>query len=104
MGSRGSESWRRRRHGIRLEPADRRALERAGWRTTLEYRENHVRGRDGTLLEAVPEWTAEAERYDGTFTFASAVATTVEEAWALVRDDIEADRARSTIRVRLLPA
>lgn len=104
MGSRGHESWRRRRHGIRLEPADRRALERAGWRTTLEYRENHVRGRDGTLLEAVPEWTAEAERYDGAFTFASAVATTVEEAWARVREDIEADRARSTLRVRLLPA
>jgi hypothetical protein len=105
MGSTwGNETWRRRRHGVRLEPADRRALERAGWRTTLEYRENHVRGRDGTLLEVVPAWTAEAERYDGGFTFASASGTTVEEAWALVREDIDADRARSTTRVRLLRA
>jgi hypothetical protein len=105
MGSTwGNETWRRRRHGVRLEPADRRALERAGWRTTLEYRENHVRGRDGTLLEVVPAWTAEAERYDGGFTFASAHATTVEEAWALVRADIDADRARSTTRIRLLRA
>ena len=88
----------------RRAPADRRALERAGWRTTLEYRENHVRGRDGTLLEVVPAWTAEAERYDGGFTLASAVGTTIEEAWALVRADIEADRARSTTRIRLVPA
>jgi len=85
-----------------LEPADRRALERSGWRTTLEYRENHVRGRDGTLLEVIPAWTAEAERYDGGFTFASAVGRTIEEAWAAVREDIEADRARSTTRIRLL--
>ena len=51
---------RPRRHGMLLEPADRRALERDGWRTTLDYRENHVRGRDGRLLEVVPTWTAEA--------------------------------------------
>lgn len=99
-----SESRRQRRHGVRLEPADRRALERAGWRTTLEYRENHVRGRDGTLIEVVPCWTAEAERYDAGLSYASAVAATVEEAWATVRADIEADRARTTTRVRLLPA
>ncbi len=102
--NRQESAWRRRRHGVRLEPADRRTLERSGWRTTLEYRENHVRGRDGTLLEVVPAWTAEAERYDGGFTFASAVGRTIEEAWALVRDDIEADRARSTTRIRLLRA
>ena len=53
---------RPRRHGVVLEPAERRELERAGWRTTLEYRENHVRGRDGTLLEVHPAWYAEAER------------------------------------------
>ena len=100
--NRPESTWRRRRHGVRLEPADRRALERSGWRTTLEYRENHVRGRDGTLLEVIPAWTAEAERYDGGFTFASAVGRTIEEAWATVREDIEADRARSTTRIRLL--
>jgi len=93
-----------RRHGVVLEPADRRALERAGWRTTLEYRENHVRGRDGTLIEVVPAWTAEAERFDGALAYASAVGATIDEAWAYVRADIEADRARSTTRIRLLRA
>jgi hypothetical protein len=28
----------------------------------LEYRENHVRDLDGTLLAVVPRWTGEAER------------------------------------------
>jgi hypothetical protein len=97
------QSTRRpRRHGVLIEPADRRALERAGWRTTLDYRENHVRGRDGRLLEVVPSWTAEAERFDGELVYASAVAATVEEAWARLRDDVEAARAQSTSRVRLL--
>lgn len=95
---------RLRRHGVRLEPADRRALERAGWRTTLEYRENHVRGRDGTLIEVVPEWTAEAERYEGGLSYASGVGPTIEAAWAAARTEIEADRARHTTRVRLLRA
>ena len=49
-----SERWPRR-HGVLLEPTDRRALERAGWRTTLDYRENHLRARDGQLLEVVPD-------------------------------------------------
>jgi hypothetical protein len=44
-----------------IEHGDRRVLERAGWRTLLEYRENHVRDDDGTLLAVVPRWTAEAE-------------------------------------------
>ena len=98
------ENRRLRRHGVRLEPADRRALERVGWRTTLEYRENHVRGRDGTLIEIVPAWTAEAERFDGGLSFASAVAPTIDDAWSMVRADIEADRARTTTRIRLLRA
>ena len=95
-------SRRPRRHGVRLEPEDRRALERSGWRTTLDYHENHLRARDGRLLEVVPTWTAEAERYDGELSVASAAAATVEEAWALLRDDIEAHRATTTSRVRLL--
>jgi hypothetical protein len=41
---------------------DRRTLELAGWRTLLEYRENHVRDQDGTLLAVLPQWTGEAER------------------------------------------
>lgn len=105
MGATIHTDRRVRRHGVRLEPADRRALERAGWRTTLEYHENHVRGRDGTLLEVVAVWTAEAERFDGGgLTFASAVGPSVEEAWALVCEEIAADRARSTTRIRLLRA
>ena len=53
---------RQRQHGAILEQADRRELERAGWRTTLEFRENNVRGRDGRLLRVEEIWHAEAER------------------------------------------
>ena len=95
-------SRRPRRHGVLVEPADRRVLERAGWRTTLDYRENHVRARDGRLLEVVPEWTAEAERFDGDLVVASAAGATVEEAWARLIEEIQAHRATTTSRVRLL--
>ena len=96
---------RPRRHGALLEPADRRALERAGWRTTLDYRENHLRARDGRLLEVSATWTAEAERFDGQLVVASAAAPTVEEAWAMLRHDIETELphiSRTPSRVRLL--
>ena len=53
---------RQRRHGAVLQQVDRRDLERAGWRTTLEFRENNIRGRDGTLLQVETVWHAEAER------------------------------------------
>lgn len=92
---------RYRRHGVTLEPADRRALERAGWRTTLEYRENHVRGRDGRLLEVEESWTAEAERFDGAFQVVTAEGTTADEAWAVLRDEIECVE-RPPSRVRLV--
>lgn len=91
-----------RRHGVTLEPADRRALERAGWRTTLEYRENHVRGRDGRLLEVVASWTAEAERFDGAFLVVSAEGNTADEAWAELRVAVEETRISSSPRVRLV--
>jgi hypothetical protein len=90
-----------RRHGVTLEPADRRALERAGWRTTLEYRENHVRGRDGRLLEVEESWTAEAERFDGAFQVVAAEGATAEEAWAVLREEI-ATTERPPSRVRLV--
>jgi hypothetical protein len=93
---------RPRRHGVLVQPDDRRALERAGWRTTLDYRENHLRARDGRLLEISPTWTAEAERYDGEVAVASAVGSTIEEAWALLRSAIETGGTRTTSRVRLL--
>lgn len=80
---------RDRRHGDVLDAPDRRALERAGWRTFLTYRENHVRAWDGTLLSVTPVWVAEAERADkATSARAGAVqasAPSAEEAWALLR-------------------
>jgi hypothetical protein len=92
-----------RRHGPVVEPEDRRQLERDGWRTTIDYRENHVRGRNGQLLEVEPVWTAEAERFDGQLSMASAVAASAELAWSVLRDEIEAHHVRTTSpRVRLL--
>ena len=58
--------------------------------------------RDGRLLEIEPTWTAEAERYDGEFAVASAAGATVEEAWARLRTTIEAQRATTSSRVRVL--
>jgi hypothetical protein len=99
------DSTRRpRRHGVFLEPGDRRLLERAGWRTTLDYRENHVRGRDGKLLEVVPVWTAEAERYDGQVVVASAAGASADEAWAELRLQIDEQRTTTMRRVRLIGA
>jgi hypothetical protein len=95
---------RPRRHGMTLEPADRRVLERDGWRTTLDYRENHLRGRDGRLLEAVPTWTAEAERYDGQLVYLSAAGATIDEAWARLRVAVESARIEPRPRVKLLRA
>jgi hypothetical protein len=87
-----------------LQPADRRTLERAGWRTTLDYRENHVRGLDGRLLHVEPVWTAEAERFDGDVTVAAASASTADEAWAALVDEIEDGRVRRLRRVRIANA
>ena len=53
---------RQRQHGAVLQQSDRRELERIGWRTTLEFRENNTRGRDGRLLQVEEIWHAEAER------------------------------------------
>ena len=80
---------RHRRHGAVLEHDDRRMLERAGWRTVLEYREDHVRGRDGRLLHVTPTWIAEAERWHGTTVVLTAVGATPTEAWARLRDKAE---------------
>ena len=93
---------RPRRHGVMLEPADRRELERRGWRTTLEYRETHLRSRGGRLLQVIPIWTAEAESYDGDLLVASADGATTEEAWARLLAEIEADHTRSSSGIRLL--
>lgn len=105
MSSSLRDSVRRpRRHGVILEPADRRVLERAGWRTTLDYRENHVRGRDGKLLEVIPVWTAEAERFDGDLVVASAAAADADGAWHELRLKVDEHRTSATSRIRLVGA
>src|SRR5688500_13662333 len=75
----------RRRRLRALGPSDRRALERAEWRTLLEYREDHVRDVDGTLLAVTPCWTAEAEHPSGAVLAASVTAPTPDAAWARLR-------------------
>ncbi len=77
---------------------DRRELERTGWRTTLEYRENHVRGRDGSLEHLERVWRAEGERVDpdGSTHVVSASASSAAKAWSRLRTeaDLAAVRAR----------
>ena len=84
-----------------LEPQSRRELERAGWRTTLDFRENHVRGLDGRLLRVEPVWMAEAERYVGHVEVASAEGSSADEAWERLADDVAASNVRRTQRVRI---
>jgi hypothetical protein len=84
-----------------LQPRQRRQLERSGWRTTLDYRENHVRGLDGQLLRVEPVWIAEAERYDGHVEIASAEGVSADAAWAQLADDVAASNVRTLRRVRL---
>jgi hypothetical protein len=68
-----------------LRSADRRRLERAGWRTTLEFRENHLRGEGGRLVRIEASWLAEAERIgDNGVDVVSASARSESRAWAKV--------------------
>lgn len=107
MARRPRSSLLNRQHGAVL-PVDRRALERSGWRTTLEYRENHVRGRDGRLQHVETVWHAEAERepadgHDGP-TVVSATASSVDKVWSRLRTqaevaDVRARRRREQVRV-----
>jgi hypothetical protein len=85
---------RQRRHGAILQQPDRRELERSGWRTTLEFRENNVRGRDGRLLEVEEIWHAEAERDPSGprargVDVIHATAESVDEVWARLRRQAE---------------
>ncbi len=77
---------------MRIEQPDRRALERDGWRTLLDYRENHVRGRDGLLLHVEPCWIAEAERFNDRVIVASVTAATVDDAWSRLRSAVQVAR------------
>jgi len=82
----GPKADRLRHHGAR-QPFDRRELERSGWRTSLEYRENLVRGRDGVLGAVESEWHAEGERVgvDGEVVVVSARGSTPASAWSRLR-------------------
>ena len=95
---------RARRHGAVLQPAARRDLERSGWRTTLEVRENQVRSLDGRLLRVEPVWVAEAERYNGTVTVAVAEAATADEAWERLLANVVSAKVQVLSRVRIAPA
>ena len=94
---------RQRQHGAILQQSDRRELERAGWRTTLEFRENNVRGRDGRLLQVEEIWHAEAERDprgDRGVDFIHATAESVDEVWSKLRRRAElADVRRADVAV-----
>ena len=89
----------RRQHGAG-QPGDRAELERAGWRTTLEFRENVVRGRGGRLQHVIELWRAEAERVgdDGETVVVAAEAMSAATAWSRLRT--EADLAHVARRRR----
>jgi hypothetical protein len=62
-------------------------LERAGWRTTLEYRENLVRDRTGQLGAVEAEWRAEGEcvSVNGEILVVASVGVTPADAWNRLR-------------------
>jgi hypothetical protein len=73
---------------------DRHALERAGWRTLLEFRENLVRDHDGALIAVEPQWVGEAERHGCAARrtralVATATGPTPDAVWAELRRRIE---------------
>jgi hypothetical protein len=76
--------------GVR-QPFDRRELERHGWRTTIEYRENLVRSFSGRLLHVDAEWRAEAERVDaaGRISVVQSVGKTPAAAWSRLRTEAD---------------
>ena len=98
---------RQRRHGAVLAQSDRRELERDGWRTTLDFRENNIRARDGLLLQVDTIWHAEAERdpvanRNGTLESGRGVdlifatAESVDAVWAKLRVEAELADVRRT--------
>jgi len=101
---------RERQHGAVLQQPDRRDLERAGWRTTLDYRENLIRGRDGRLLQVEPVWHAEAERSDRRrqggapaergVDFITATAESIDAVWSRLRVEAELAAVRVPIESR----
>ena len=60
-----------------------------------------MRGLDGRLLHVDPVWTAEAERFDGDVTVATASGASAEAAWAALVGQIADGRVRRLHRVRI---
>lgn len=83
----------RRRH-VQRQPFDRRELERQGWRTTLEFRENHERDGSGLLGAVIAEWRAEGERIDSDGAVIALVATAASPpaAWRRLRAAVDSTR------------
>jgi len=80
-----------RRHAS-AQADDRSLLERTGWRTTLDYRENHRRDLDGVLTEVEQRWRGDAERSgpNGNVIVFSAVGPTPSAVWRRLRVEAEA--------------
>lgn len=95
----GVTGFRRRQHGS-VQQFDRCELERSGWRTTLDYQENHVRGRDGRLEQLHVVWRAEAERVgrDGVTQVVAASGSTLAKAWSRLRAEADLVEVRSQRR------
>jgi hypothetical protein len=81
---------RRRRHGAPGED-DRLALESDGWRTTLDYRENHVRTVEGVLEGVETHWRGEAERLgvDGRLRVLAVIGPSPARVWRRLRLEAE---------------
>lgn len=90
---------RRRSHAQR-QPFDRRELERCGWRTTLDYRENHERDAAGVLGVVTTEWRAEGEWFnaDGDVIALSARGASPAAAWRRLRSAAESASRSSRSR------
>lgn len=70
---------------------DRIALEADGWRTTLDYRENHRRDIDGALEGVETYWRGEAERTtsDGRVQVLAVIGPTPGRVWRRLRLEAE---------------
>lgn len=68
-------------------------LEQAGWRTTLDFRENHRRDGDGVLSEVVQRWRGDAERSgpDGGVIVLCVEGPTPTAVWQRLRREAEVD-------------
>lgn len=76
---------------MQLTSRHRRWLERRGWRTTLDYRENVIRDSTGRLILVEPVWCAEGEQWlDAEIPqFVSTRAATVDAAWHGLRQLVQ---------------